>query len=79
VVIRFNGKNKEKSGVKKYLAFCYFYRSKIVNGEYYSAETCSKPRSYTAVYEEGQARSIQFKKPDNVLYIPAKHDRWDED
>ena len=35
-----------------------------MNGEYYSAETCSKPRSYTAVYEEGQARSIQFKKAD---------------
>ena len=48
------------------------------NGEYYSAETCSKPRSYTAVYAEGQARSIPFKKPDNVVYIPAKHDRWDE-
>lgn len=48
------------------------------NGEYYSAETCSKPRSYTAVYEEGQARNIPFKKPENVVYIPAKFGRWDE-
>ncbi len=49
------------------------------NDEYYSAETCSKPRTHTAVYEEGQARNIEFKKPENVIYIPAKLGRWDED
>ena len=46
---------------------------KAETGEYYSSEPCSKPRTYTAVYEEGQKRNIQFKKPKNVEYFSTKN------
>ncbi len=63
---------------KEYQECRLLYKTtKTEEGEYYSAEPCSKPRTYTAVYDEAQARNIQFRKRKNVEYYPEKINRWD--
>lgn len=62
---------------KDYKECRLLYKISEQDGEYYSVETCSKPRTFTAVYNEGQARNIQFRKRENVEFYPAKSNRWD--
>ena len=62
---------------KDYKECRLLYKIEQKDSEYYSAEPCSKPRTFTAVYEEGRARNIQFKKRNNVEFYPEKLNRWD--
>ena len=70
--------NKCPAFDKEYQECRLLYKmAKDAAGEYYSVEPCSKPRTYTAVYDEAQARNIKFRKRKNVEFYPAKTNRWD--
>ena len=62
---------------KDYKECRLLYKMEEKDGEYYSIEPCSKPRTYTAVYDEAQARNIQFRNRKDVEYYPEKINRWD--